>query len=152
MKPFVSFEEQNQQHILKQSSFNNKKSSFFTTNRPSNSSKIALTKKQNFLKNLHQLLEQHYDNCDLTIEQLSQMMYLSTSQFFRKVKAYTTYNPNHYLRLYRLKKSLYLLKHASSLTITAIAYEVGFNDSNYFSRAFYQVFGYSPSQLRKRTS
>jgi len=35
------------------------------------------------------------------------------------------------------------------LNCTEAAHEAGFNDSNYFSRAFRKIFGYSPSQLGK---
>jgi AraC-like DNA-binding protein len=33
--------------------------------------------------------------------------------------------------------------------ISEIAYEVGFNDPNYFSRAFSREFGQAPSDCRK---
>ncbi len=37
----------------------------------------------------------------------------------------------------------------TNLNVSEIAYEVGFDDPNYFSRTFSQEFGVAPSELRK---
>jgi len=54
----------------------------------------------------------------------------------------------HYLTRYRIQQAKHLLA-SSDMTITEIALEVGFSDSNYFSRAFRQEVGNSPLEYRR---
>ena len=65
-------------------------------------------------------------------------------------KKETGFNFNEYLTLYRMKKSELLLTESPDKSILEIAYDCGFNDSNYFSTRFKKVYGISPSQLRRR--
>jgi AraC-like DNA-binding protein/response regulator of citrate/malate metabolism len=53
----------------------------------------------------------------------------------------------HYLTRYRIQQAKHLLA-TGDMTITKIALEVGFSDSNYFSRAFRQEVGKSPLEYR----
>jgi AraC-like DNA-binding protein len=59
----------------------------------------------------------------------------------------TGQSPIEYLIHLRLQKAMALLRHRD-WSITEIAYRVGFNDSNYFSRQFKQVTGMTPSAYR----
>jgi len=36
--------------------------------------------------------------------------------------------------------------------VTEIAFQVGFNDGNYFTRQFHKLLGISPSQYRRQNS
>jgi len=84
----------------------------------------------------------------LSIEQLSQSVQLSQSQLYRKLKALTGETPIQFIRKIRLHRSLEMLK-TTDLNIAEIAYSVGFNDPNYFSRMFHKEFGKSPRLFRK---
>jgi CheY-like chemotaxis protein len=55
----------------------------------------------------------------------------------------------HYLTRYRVQQSKQLLK-STDKTITEIAMEVGFSDSNYFSRVFHRETGISPLAFRRK--
>lgn len=61
-------------------------------------------------------------------------------------------NANHYIRRRRLERSYQDLADPlySGLSIAEISYRWGFNDSAYFSRAFKDRYGMSPSQHRDR--
>lgn len=61
-------------------------------------------------------------------------------------------NPNHYIRRRRLERSYQDLVDPlySGLSIAEISYRWGFNDSAYFSRAFKERYGVSPSQHREQ--
>jgi len=47
----------------------------------------------------------------------------------------------------RLQRAAVLLK-TTDKNVSEIAYEVGFSDPNYFSRAFHEEFGEAPSAMR----
>ena len=57
------------------------------------------------------------------------------------------YSPMQYLMSVRLKHASYLLRF-SDLSISEIAQQVGFEDSNYFSRCFRQNMNMTPSEYR----
>ena len=75
---------------------------------------------------------------------LSKKLLLSDIQFYRKLKALTGKNPSLFVRSYRLHKAKHLLQ-TTSRNVSEIAYDVGFSDPAYFSRAFKQEFGVVPS-------
>lgn len=54
-----------------------------------------------------------------------------------------------YLRQLRLCRAMELLRH-NRQTISEVAAECGFDDSNYFSVVFHQAFGVTPSGYRQR--
>ena len=80
--------------------------------------------------------------------ELARAVLMSQMQVYRKLKALTGQPPSHFIRSVRLHKSLDLLK-SGELTISEIAYEVGFTDPNYFSRVFHEAYGQPPSDYWK---
>ena len=58
--------------------------------------------------------------------------------------------PMRYLNKLRLDHAAELLA-SSNLSISEIARQCGFEDSNYFTRAFRRKFGTAPGQWRKKT-
>jgi len=79
---------------------------------------------------------------------LARKMNLSESQIYRKLKAITGKSTAVFIRSVRLQKAKELLQ-TSDKSISEIAYEVGFNDPSWFSRAFKEEFGYAPSDISK---
>ena len=73
---------------------------------------------------------------------------LSLSTFKREFKKHFDDTPASYIRNKRMKKAADLLRH-SSLTISEISFQIGYEDSSYFSRLFYQKFDILPSDYRK---
>ena len=72
---------------------------------------------------------------------------MSRSQLFRKLKALMNQSPSTFIRLYRLGKAKDLLL-KTDLPVSQIAYRVGFKDPAYFSFAFHEAFGSTPSAVR----
>ena len=64
---------------------------------------------------------------------------------------YIGQTPNLYLIQYRLGKSTELLKN-TDMTVTEIAYAVGFNGSSYYAEAFRKWCGKSPMEYRNTES
>ena len=84
----------------------------------------------------------------LTLEEVSSVASLSPTYFSKKFKLITGMGFKEYLNYVRLKHAQTALLTSDS-SITDIALEYGFNDSNYFKDLFKKVYGKSPREYRK---
>ena len=84
----------------------------------------------------------------LTLEEVSSVASLSPTYFSKKFKLITGMGFKEYLNYVRLKHAQTALLTTDS-SITDIALEYGFNDSNYFKDLFKKVYGKSPREYRK---
>ncbi len=76
-------------------------------------------------------------------------MGMSRSQLHKRVMSLTGYSPLEYLRRYRLERSKqYLLE--SQMSVSEIAYLVGFNSPKLFSKYFKKLYGELPSQIKPK--
>ena len=88
---------------------------------------------------------------DWKLEDLMRIAHMSRSHLMRIFRKATGQTPIEYLIRLRIQKAMHLLR-STDLSITEIALEVGFNDSNYFSRQFNRILGRSPRDFRKTRS
>lgn len=84
----------------------------------------------------------------LTLDQVSAVASLSPTYFSKKFKQLTGMGFKEYLNFVRLKHAQAALLTTTN-SITDIALEYGFNDSNYFKDLFKKVYGKSPREFRK---
>ena len=84
------------------------------------------------------------------LSDLAGLACMSEGNLHRVFKEATGQAPIDYLIQLRMHRSMELLSE-TMLTVTEIAFEVGFNDSNYFTRQFKKVVGMSPSRFRGTT-
>ena len=70
---------------------------------------------------------------------------MSRVSLYKKLLRLTGKTPIECIRTIRLKRAVQLLKN-SNLNIGNIAYEVGFNNPNYFSKVFKEEYGKLPSE------
>ncbi len=115
----------------------------------SSSASTELSMDEVFIQKLKTLVQSNLNNPDLNIERLCKEVGIGQSQLYRKLKAIANETPNSFIRNIRLRKAKELLK-TSDLNISEIAYDVGFNDPNYFSRSFHKLFSKAPSDFRDR--
>lgn len=101
-----------------------------------------------FLKKARMAVEKDFANEDFDIHRLCRALTMSRAQLHRKLTALTGMSATHFIRSIRLQRAKELLE-TTSLTVSEIAYEVGFRDPNYFSRTFTEEFGTPPSETRK---
>jgi DNA-binding response OmpR family regulator/anti-sigma regulatory factor (Ser/Thr protein kinase) len=110
--------------------------------------KVIINPKEDiFLQKLKQQIEAHLEEADFGIEQLAQAMALSRSQLYRKTKALTGQSIAVFVRTIRLHHGKKLLR-ATNLSVSEVAYRVGFSDPAYFSKTYAGLFGYPPGQER----
>jgi YesN/AraC family two-component response regulator len=101
-----------------------------------------------FVQQVRTLIEKRVDDFDLTVEVLSNELHLSHSQLGRKLNALTGYSPNRFIRHIRFKRAKELLMD-KTISVATAAYSCGFNDPDYFSRAFKKEFGKTPVEWRE---
>lgn len=104
---------------------------------------------EQFLRNFIEYVEAKYTSSNLTVESLSEQFGMSRVQLFRKTKALFGESPNDYIQQFRLKKASQLLVE-SELTVSEIAYQVGYSSPGYFATAFKGRYGCSPSEWKER--
>lgn len=85
----------------------------------------------------------------LMVEDVAREMSMSPSHFKKIFKRDMGYTFTNYLNMLRIQKAKELLV-KSKLTITEIAFNTGYNDSNYFSTVFKSIEGISPREYRKK--
>ena len=87
---------------------------------------------------------------DITLSALSKMFSVSPEHFSRLFKKETGLGFSKYLNSLRLQHAEQLLRKADGQSITTVAEICGFEDSNYFSKKFKEVYGISPKKVQKK--
>jgi DNA-binding response OmpR family regulator len=103
-----------------------------------------------FIARFKKVVEEQMGNNNISVEDLAARMGLSRVQLYRKVKALTGNTPIDLLRKARLAQAQKLLQQ-SSLSVSEIAYQVGFASPSYFSKCYKDEFGIVPGEVRKQS-
>lgn len=98
-----------------------------------------------FLQRLMSILETNLNDPVFNVAKLVTEIGMSRPVLFRKVKMLTGLSVIDLIRSTRLKKAEMLLKQ-KKMTISEVAFTVGFNDPKYFSKSFRSQFGKTPSE------
>ncbi|MEH0741996.1 helix-turn-helix domain-containing protein [Vibrio cholerae] len=91
-------------------------------------------------------LQNNYSE-EICVNDISERFNISSRTLSRKIKQVTNLTFNNYVHRVRVNKAIDLL-HYSDLSITDIAFQVGYKDSNYFSTKFKRFTHQTPSQFR----
>jgi AraC-like DNA-binding protein/mannose-6-phosphate isomerase-like protein (cupin superfamily) len=92
-------------------------------------------------------LETRYDS-EIHLDQLAGIARMSKRHFLRAFRAAVGRSPIAYLIERRVGRAAALLRNGGA-NVTEVAFRVGFNDSNYFSRQFRKVIGVPPREYQK---
>jgi len=103
----------------------------------------------NFLNTLHGLLRQHLGDTEFSTTDLCQKMAVSRTQLHRKIKLFTGYSTSIYIRKIRLRQARNLLR-TTDLRVSEICYRCGFKCCSWFSQAYKQEFGETPTTTQQR--
>ena len=85
----------------------------------------------------------------VTVEDVADYVGISRSHLFRSFQTYMNCSPKEFLSQYRIKQACRLLKE-TDLSVSAIAYSVGFENNLYFSKAFRKQKQISPTLYREK--
>lgn len=102
-----------------------------------------------FLSQVMELVEKHMNDTEYGQEQLARDMLMSRSTLYRRIKAVSGLSPIEFLRNVKMKRAEeLLLQHR--LSISEIAYELGFSSPKYFTKIFKEETGMTPSEYQKQ--
>lgn len=100
------------------------------------------------LQKLNLLIEENFENSKFSIDEICTNLGLSRSQLHRFIKEQTQLSTSLYIRKIKLQKAKQLLV-TTQLRISEIAYSIGIDSPQSFSKYFTEEFGISPSDFRK---
>ena len=101
---------------------------------------------ERFLQKVMQSIEKHLSDEEFNVEKLADTVAMSRSQLHRKLQALLDKSPSDLLRQTRLFRAKDLLQQKAGVP-SEVAYKVGFSSHTYFSKAFRDEFGISPSEV-----
>ena len=101
-----------------------------------------------FITRFKEVVEARLEDSDVGVEELAADMSLSRVQLYRKVKAVTGSSPVELLRTARLNRAYQLLL-TSDMSVSEVAYAVGFTAPSYFTKCFKEEYGMVPGDIRK---
>jgi signal transduction histidine kinase/ligand-binding sensor domain-containing protein/DNA-binding response OmpR family regulator len=95
------------------------------------------------------LVEKNMSNADFSVEDLSRELFLSRVGLYKKLVVLTGKTPIEFIKDIRMARATQLLQN-SKMTVSEVAYEVGYDDPKYFAKAFKKEFGVLPSGYSAR--
>ncbi|MCW3786998.1 hybrid sensor histidine kinase/response regulator transcription factor [Plebeiibacterium sediminum] len=102
-----------------------------------------------FISQVTKYTELHMSDPDFTIDSIVKEFNYGRSVFYKKIKTITGYTPTEFVKSIKMKNAALKLIETSK-TINEISSLVGFNDSDYFCRAFKKHYGLTPSNYRNQ--
>lgn len=106
---------------------------------------------ERFLERAVEVVNDNIDNSDFDVKGFIELMGMTNSMLYRKLKTLTGLSPNEFIRSIRLKAAHKLITEKfGSITISEVAYTVGFNIPKYFTSCFKKEYGLTPSQYRDK--
>ena len=116
-----------------------------TETRSNSSNKID----RKFITEFTAIVENNISNEDFSVDDICRKIGISRVQLYRKVKALIGYNVNDYILTVRLKKAKFLLTN-EDLSISEVAFKVGFSSQAYFSTVFKSKLGVTPKSFKEK--
>ena len=109
----------------------------------------ALSPQDNaFMTELYQLMEKELSNSELDVARMTELLHISRTKFYYKVKGLTGENPSVFFKRYKLNRAAQLLSERK-YNVSEIADMTGFSTLSHFSTSFKKQFGVSPSEYIK---
>lgn len=100
-----------------------------------------------FIEKVRAILDEHLSDPDFNAAALAQKLALGKSSCYRKFMAVLNSSPSHFIKNYRLERSISML--AAGSTVAEVAVKVAYSDASAFNRAFKNYFGHTPSNYEK---
>lgn len=98
-----------------------------------------------FMTELYQLMENELSNTELNITRMTEVLKISRTKFYYKVKGLTGEKPNVFFKTYKLNRAAELLTEGK-YNISEIADMTGFSTLSHFSSSFKKQFEVTPSE------
>lgn len=112
---------------------------------------IVENKDHVLVETIKEMIQANYSNANLSLQEIAEMLKMSTAYVGRIFKKYETLSFAEYLNEIRLLKSLTLLE-KNNLLVSEIVEMVGFSTQSYFFKMFRKRFGTTPKEYRIKNS
>lgn len=99
-----------------------------------------------FVSQVTAIIEQNMQNEQFGVSELADALSMSRSNLLRKVKKETNLSVSQLINQVRLKRAMALLRQ-SSLNVSEVSHQVGFNSPSYFIKCFREQYGYPPGEV-----
>ena len=105
-----------------------------------------------FSAQLLEAIQKLYKDPELDVYKLADALGMNRSTLNEKIQEGFGLSIAQFIRTYRLNVAKEMLSNGTNtdMTVSEIAYEVGFNDPKYFTRCFAKEFGATPSEMQKK--
>lgn len=108
----------------------------------------VLTPQDNaFMTDLYEIMEKELQNPDLDVAHITEMLHISRTKLYYKVKGLTGQNPSVFFKTYKLNRAAELIKEGR-YNFSEISDLTGFSSLSHFSASFKKQFGVSPSEYK----
>ena len=98
------------------------------------------------IKKVTDVIRDNIENSDFSVEELSREVGISRVHLNRRLKEIIGMSPSSLIKVVRLKQAAYLLVN-NKITISEVAYKVGFSSNSYFTNNFKSYFGMTPKEF-----
>ena len=92
-----------------------------------------------FAQHVNELVRAHMKDEGFGVSELANVMNMSRTTLYRKIKTGTGQSVSQFIRNARLNRALELLEN-EPLTVAEAAYITGFRSATYFSKCFHETF------------
>lgn len=103
---------------------------------------------QAFVSQITSIVGDHLGDEKFGVSELAKKAGLSRSYLHRRLQEIKGQSVSRFIREIRLKKGRELLE-KENLTVSEIAYDVGFSSPSYFIKCFHEKYGYAPGEYVK---
>ena len=110
-----------------------------------------LPKDQIFIGKLTEIIQANLGNENYSIKEVAHELGMSHYSVSRRLYAITNKTFKQFIREARLQKAFQMLQN-EELTVSEIAYKVGFGSPAYFNTCFHEFFGYPPGTVKRTTT
>ncbi len=107
-------------------------------------------KDKELIDKVDKVIEDYLSNSDFNIDVLVKEIGMGRSKLYSRIKEVTGLTPNGYIMDYKMKKASYCLRTDKRLSVSEVAYMLGFSSAKYFSLCFKEHYGITPSKIRNK--
>lgn len=97
------------------------------------------------------VVNKHLDDPELNVEMLASEVGLSRVHVHRKLKELTNLSTRDFIKNIRLQQAASLLEQNKKMTISEVAYAVGYTNLSHFSNSFREKYGMSPKEYMNKS-
>lgn len=104
---------------------------------------------EKFIRDAVRIVEENISNEDFSLEDFVDRMNVSKSTLYRKIKSLAGMSTNEFIKDIRLKQACKMMR-GQKMSVSEVAYTVGFSQPKYFTYCFKKKFGVLPTEYMER--